>query len=171
MNGLLDSQVSGNDWALRGQELWRQNYQDNAAPAPISDDRIHAHQFAQHVQRQLEEQMAQFAANHEAAMADLQRSYVFVNEPVVREFFISHRTAPHILLEAVPHLQRYFKNATIFNLRATVDEYGAQTLYAVALWPGSVQDARAALDLFDDNWWIANSRQAAGDLTFTYELV
>jgi hypothetical protein len=171
MNGLLDSQISGNDWALRGQELWPQNYQDNLAATPVSDDRIHAHQFAQRVQRQLEQQMAQFEANHEAAITDLQKSYVFVNEPAVRDFFISHRTAPQILLEAAPHLRRYFANGTIFNLRATVDEYGAQTLYAVALWAGPVQDARAALDLFDDNWWIANSRQVAGDLTFTYELV
>jgi hypothetical protein len=63
------------------------------------------------------------------------------------------------------------QNDTVFNLRAAVDEYGAETLYAVALWPGAVRDARRAIDQFDERWWIANSRQASGDVTFTYELV
>jgi len=35
----------------------------------------------------------------------------------------------------------------------------------LALWLGK------ALDQFDDSWWIANSRQASGNLYFTYELV
>jgi hypothetical protein len=76
-----------------------------------------------------------------------------------------------LLIEAIPHLRQHFGNGTVFSLRATVDEYGGQALYAVAMWPGNVQDARNSLEHFDEQWWIANSRQAAGDLTFTYELV
>jgi len=52
-----------------------------------------------------------------------------------------------------------------------IDEDGAQTLYVVAVWSGDVQDVRIALEHFDAQWWIANSRQASGDLCFTYELV
>ena len=59
----------------------------------------------------------------------------------------------------------------VFNLRAPIDEAGSQTLYAVAMWPGKLQDVRDALAKFDDEWWMARARQAAGYLTFTYELV
>jgi len=34
-----------------------------------------------------------------------------------------------------------------------------------------LQDARNALDKFDNDWWMSHARQAGGYLTFTYELV
>ena len=172
MNGLSYCQVSGNDWTLPPAEMLYQFAQRDVIPTstlepqPRFDD-----QYAQRIQEQIEEQMAQFEADHEAAVAELRRIYVFLNDQAIRSFFKSHRTAPQLLLEAVPHLRQNFGADTVFNLRAMTDEYGAQTLYAVTVWPGSVRDVRIALDHFDEQWWIANSNQASGDVTFTYELV
>jgi hypothetical protein len=171
MSQLSYSQVSGNDWTPPPSEMLYQLIQNVSwAPASKPQPRIDE-QYAQQIQEQLEQQMAQFEADHEAAVTELQRSYVFLNDREIRRFLKSHRTAPQLLIEAAPHLRQYFGAGTVFNLRATIDEFGAQTLYAVILWPGDVRDARTSLDHFDEQWWIANSRQASGDITFTYELV
>lgn len=137
-----------------------------AKPGPRFDE-----QAAQRIEDQIERQMAEFEAEHEAAIDDLRRQYVFVGDETIRAFLRSHRTAPQLLTEALPHLRRNFGVDTVLRLRATTDEYGTQTLYVSVLWPGDVRDVRASLDHFDDQWWIANSHQASGDLTFTYELV
>lgn len=171
MNGLSYSQVSGNDWTTPPSEMLYQLVQ-HVVPihAPKPQPRFDE-QYVQRIQDQIEQQMAQFEADHEAVVTELQRSYVFLNDQAIRSFFKSHRTAPQLLIEAAPHLRRTFGAGTIFNLRAMIDEYGAQTLYVVAVWPGDVRDVRIALERFDEQWWIANSRQASGDITFTYELV
>lgn len=163
MNGLLDCQTSGNDWGAPPAEMLYQSFQQFASkPEPKKQRSIF---------KDLEQQMAQFEADHEAIVAELQKRYVLLNDPSVKGFFLTHRTAAELLIQAVPRLQEYFGAGTVFSLRTTVDEYGAQTLYAVVMWPGDVRDVRAALENFDEHWWIANSRRAAGDLTFTYELV
>jgi hypothetical protein len=89
----------------------------------------------------------------------------------VADFFTSHRTIPAILLQSLPHLREHFGSDAIFRLRAPLDDSGTQTLYSVVMWTGSVQEVRNALERFDDGWWIPNSRQALGYLTFTYELI
>ncbi len=146
MNGLSYNQVSGNDWTTPPSEMLYQLVQyvvptHAPKPQPGLDG-----QYAQRIEEQIEQQMARFEADHEAAVAELQRSYVFLNDQAIRKFFKSHRTAPQLLLEAVPHLRQDFGAGAVFNLRAMTDEYGAQTLYAVAMWPGSVRDVRIALD-------------------------
>jgi len=172
MNGVSFSQVSGNDWTTPPSEmLYLQLFQNVVpTPAPESQPRIDQ-QYAQRIQEQMEQQMAQFEAEHEAAVTELQRSYVFLNEQAIGSFFKSHRTAPQLLVEAAPWLRQNFGARTVFNLRAMSDEYGAQTLCVVALWPGDLREVRNALEHFDEQWWIDNSHQASGDLTFTYELV
>jgi phage-related protein len=170
MIGLSYSQESENDWTMAPADMLYQIVQDVAVKQdPSSHSRIGEH-YAQRVQQRLEQQMAQFEADHEAAVAELRRSYIFLDDRGIRSFFRSHRTTPQLLIEAVPYLRLSFGVSTLFNLRATADEYGAQELYAVVVWPGDVRDVRLALRQFDEQWWIANSRQAP-DLTFTYELV
>lgn len=171
MNGFVDSQVSGNDWTAPSAGGLFQLVQDftpiyAAKARPRIDE-----QYALRIQEHIEQQMAQFEAEHEATVAQLRRRYVFLNDQAIRGFFRSHRTAPQLLLEAMPHLHESFGADSVFNLRVMTDEYGAQTLYAVVTWPGSAMDVRVALDSFDERWWIANSHQASGDVSFTYELV
>ena len=163
MNGVLDSQTSGNDWSRPSPAMLFQVFQE---PAPSAASKRHSLIF-----NDFEQQMAQFEVDHQAILAEVQKSYVLPEDSPVRGFFKSHRTIPQLLTQAAPRLKEYFGVGTVFTLRATVDEYGSQTLYAVVKWPGDVRAVRAALENFDEHWWIANSRQAAGDLTFTYELV
>lgn len=119
----------------------------------------------------LEKQMAESAAQHEAVVNEVRRCYVLSADAPVRAFLAEHRTIPQILLEAAPHLKVYFGGNAVFNLRVPIDEAGSRTLYAAVMWPGELRDVRQALARFDDNWWMARAGQAAGYLTFTYELV
>ena len=86
------------------------------------------------------------------------------------QFLREHPAIPHLLIEAVPELRRYFGD-TEFALRLTSDDHGWETLYVDALWHGQAHEAIAALDRFEDAWWIENSHAASGSLTFTYRLV
>ena len=99
------------------------------------------------------------------------KHFVLPDDSSVATFLAEHRSLPQILLAAVAPLRASFGAQTTFCLRAPIDESGWRTLYAVAMWPGKVRDARTALAKFDDGWWIAQSRQASGYLTFAYELV
>jgi len=118
----------------------------------------------------LEKQMASFAKQR-AEIADVRKYFVLNTGPSVETFLTEHRTLPQILLESVPHLRASFGHHAILNLRAPIDEAGSQTLYAIVMWPGTLQDVRQRMDNFDDAWWLAHSRQTSGYLNFTYELV
>jgi len=170
MTGLSYSQVSGNDWSTPPAEMLYDDIQPVAPKPAVSQPRFDE-QYAQRIGQQIEKQLAQFEAEHEVAIANLRRQFVFLDEESIRTFLRTHRTAPQVLMQAVPHLHRNFGADTVFRLQATTDEYGAETLYATVVWPGNLQDIRASLDRFDDQWWIVNSHQASGDITFTYELV
>jgi len=111
------------------------------------------------------------AADSEATFEEVRKHFVLPNDSSVATFLREHRSLPQILVEAVAPLKACFGMQTVFGLRAPIDEAGSRTLYAVAMWPGKARDARNALARFDDDWWIAQSRQASGYLTFTYELV
>lgn len=115
--------------------------------------------------------MAAFVAQNEAVLNDVRKHYVFPADASVQDFLAEHRAIPQLLLEAAPRLKTYFGGNVVFNLRAPVDEAGSRTLYAVAMWPGRLRDVRDALARFDNDWWMARAGQAAGYLTFTYELV
>lgn len=170
MSGLSYSQTSGNDWSTIPAEMLSEVVQTPPRRTSTKVLRFDE-QYAQQVEEQIERQMAQFEAEHDAAIANLRREYIFVDDQSIRTFLRSHRTAPQLLFQALPYLRRNFGVETLLRLYSTADEYGAQTLYASVVWPGNIQDVRAALDRFDEQWWIANSHQASGDVTFTYELV
>ena len=117
-------------------------------------------------------QMAEFAAEYEATLNEVRRYFVLPADPAqVLTFLSGHRTIPQILLQAATPLRACFGADAVFSLRAPIDESGSQSLYAVVMWPGNLQDVRQALETFDDTWWLAQSRQASGYITFTYELV
>src|ERR1700685_1601928 len=159
----LESQVSGNNWSHPPAPMVYQEFQQIV---------VDAERWKQSdVLRDLEREMAVFDAEHEAALNELRRLYVLPAGSSVTGFLRKHRTIPQLLVLAAQQLKWYFGADTVLTLRAPIDESGSRSLYAVAMWPGSVRDAKTALDKFDDAWWIANSRQALGDLYFTYELV
>lgn len=162
MSELMYLQTSGNDWSSFNQPNW--HAESRSARSVISGEQSP-------IFPNLERQMSEFEVNHQNLLAEVRKHYVFHQDISVNAFLSSHRTIPPLLLQAIPRLKDFFGEDTVFALRAPIDESGAQTLYVVARWPGIVRKARMALDEFDEAWWIPNSRQASGDLVFTYELV
>jgi hypothetical protein len=163
VNAYQEVQSSGIHWPARPPACLYQPFQ--AAPR-WTEPRQRAAIF-----EGLEKQMVEFAAEHEAVLNDVRKHYILPADASVRDFLTEHRAIPQILLEAVPRLKAYFGGNAIFNLRAPIDEAGSRTVYAVAMWPGELRDVRDALAKFDSDWWMARAGQAAGYLTFTYELV
>ena len=163
MNAYQEFQSSGIDWQGCPAALLYQPFQ---ATPRWPEPRQRAAIF-----EGFEKQMAEFAALHEALLNDVRKHYVFSADAAVKNFLAEHRAIPQILLEAAPHLKMYFGCNAVFNLRAPIDEAGSRTLYAAVMWPGELRDVREALTKFDNNWWMARAGQAAGYLTFTYELV
>jgi hypothetical protein len=163
MNRLLDySQATHSDWsAPTSAELYRP-FQEGAEIRPAR--RQLANLMA------LEEQMVRFEVDHQLLVSEVRRHYVMSTESSVSDFLGSHRRIPPLLLAALPHLRECFGNS-VFSVHATSDENGWKMLYVSALWPGEPRDALAALDQFDDAWWIAHSYPAGTALTFTYKLV
>jgi hypothetical protein len=160
MNAYPQPQSSGIEWSA-------------LAPAMLSQ-RVQAHPSLRPPTQRLavfDELERRFAATHEATLTEVQKYFVLPNDSSVATFLTEHRSLSQVLLEAVAPLRACFGAQTVFFLKAPIDESGSRTLYAVARWPGKVSDARSALAKFDEDWWIAQSRQAAGYLTFTYELV
>jgi hypothetical protein len=164
VNAYQEFQSSGIRWPARTAGLLYQPVQET--PAGWPEPQQHGAVF-----EGLERQMADFAADDAAALADVRRYYVLPADVSIPTFLSGHRTITPILLEAAFHLRACFAPTAVFNLRAPIDESGSQTLYVVAMWPGSLQDVRRALAKFDDAWWFAHSRRASGYLVFTYELV
>jgi hypothetical protein len=103
-------------------------------------------------------------------ISDLKRSFGFPANESVAIFLAHHRSIPPILLAAVPRLKEYFGQDNIFNLEVSMDDDHSQTLYAVAIWHGTVQTAAQALDAFAENWWLDRMASTTADLVFTYQL-
>lgn len=122
------------------------------------------------VLEKLEKQMASFA-KQQAEVIALRKFFVIDDGLSIEAFLGEHRTLPQLLLEATDYLRAAFGDDVVFKLRAPIDEYGSSTLYAVAMWSGPIADVRIALDRFDADWWLANSRRASGRLSITYELI
>lgn len=119
----------------------------------------------------LKDELAPFAADDENLITRVKRSYVLVDESSVTDYLRSHRNLPPVLLEAVPAIERCFGSEAVTQLRVSVDSLGDQFLYAVVIWPGAAIEVRAALERFDNEWWLDHSELTSGYLTFTYELV
>ncbi len=103
-------------------------------------------------------------------MEEVRKFYDLLDYFAISSFLKRHRALPELLLAALPQLKRHFGLETVFRLTISVDESGSQTLYATARWLGAISDVMAAMENFDNAWWIAHSREADGYLNFTYEL-
>lgn len=163
---LLDNvgrQTSGNDWTpVISLSLYDAFQETQALTAEFcsQDDAF----------QKFEKEMAHFEAEHEALLNEVRKHYVFSDYAPIRMFLSSRRSIPNLLLAASLYCSKYFGAGTVVNLIVEVDEEGPQMLYAVIMWPGKLVDIRDAFRRFDDEWWIPNSLEAGGNLTFTYEL-
>jgi hypothetical protein len=97
--------------------------------------------------------------------------YVFEDATKIRSFLEDHPSVPDVLSEAAPFLIKSFGESAILQLQIPPDEDIPVAVYAVALWDGPLEDARAALRAFDQMWWTANSQKTSGRIVFDYQLV
>jgi len=84
----------------------------------------------------LEHHMVALATERETTLTEIRKRYVLNSTASVEGFLFEHHVLPELLLEAEGPLRGAFGADTIFSLRAPIDEFGDQTLYAVAIWPG-----------------------------------
>jgi hypothetical protein len=101
----------------------------------------------------------------------LQKEYVFEDRSRVTSFLEDRPSLPQVLLEAVTHLKDSFGTNATFQLQLPLEEDLPVAIYAVALWKESLQEARTALQHFDDSWWRESSKRASGRIVFDYQLV
>ena len=123
------------------------------------------------VLNEYERQMTQFAVEEEEDLKRLRKEYVLVSGPSVEVFLRSHRSLIEILLDAAAQIRARFGADIVLQLRLSGEEGEVPNLvYGVIQWSGSLDTARAALDAFDESWWIENVRRASGRIVFDYEL-
>ena len=113
---------------------------------------------------------AQVLAQGVDIIEEVLRHYLATDSTVV-SFLRMHRPIAYVLLDAVPSLLQCFGTRPLLKLKAPFDESGTQMLYAVVAWPGDIREVRDALTRFDDEWWLSRVQSAAGQLTYTYELM
>jgi hypothetical protein len=104
----------------------------------------------------------------EAEIDELKTKYVFRNEDAITQHIARHRATPAVLLNALPALRKHFGEDVVFNLEAVREDHDSTSLYAIVVWRGLTEGAEAALEDFDEHWWLNQPSQPG--LTFTYEL-
>lgn len=119
----------------------------------------------------LEAQMTSFSAKEEDDFERLRKEYVLVNASIVEVLLRNHRSLIDLLLEAVVHLRASFGTDAVIQLRLGFDEGDEPNIVCgIVQWTRDSQAARAALDAFDDSWWMNNVGKAFGRVVFDYEL-
>jgi hypothetical protein len=157
--GGMQQQIGGSESPSdQSYSLWPRSFRK---PAKREGD---GSQFLAHSRELFHASLRQFSAEMDSIKAE----YVLRNESPIAAFFSAHRTAAHFLLMAVAQLKKSFGDDVVFNLEALVEDNGSSTLYAIAVWRGSAERADAALEDFDERWWLNQPVQPG--ITFTYEL-
>ena len=117
-----------------------------------------------------EHQMLQFAAEWETEISKLKGEFIFDTPSTVTDYLKAHRALASLLLESVEPLRQSFGYDVPLKLQIRTDG-NSPILYATVIWKGPICSARAALEKFDENWWLENVRIAPGDVVLDYELV
>lgn len=103
------------------------------------------------------------------AANELEKLYVFEDRTAVNAFILEHRLRG-LLAAASQPLNEAFGD-DIKTLKIVTDDEGSQTLFCLVQVSASVEDARRALESFDNRWWLAHCGPVAGKLNFDFEFV
>jgi hypothetical protein len=103
-------------------------------------------------------------------LATLERAYVLEDRSAIPTFVKRNRLL-ELLLEAEEPLTAAFGEATTKKLTLVEDDDGFVTLFCLILFPGDLDEARRALNSFDESWWLARTHEARGKLNFDFELI
>ena len=104
------------------------------------------------------------------ATKGLEEAYVIEDRSAVGSFIEENRLRG-LLSEAVGFLNASFGRVSIKTLRLMRDDEGFQALFCLIRIPGDMQEARRALQEFDEQWWLTHCERAVGMLNFDFELV
>jgi len=162
MNGVFDSQTSGNDWSAR-RHMLHERIEQSVSPNP--SPRVQAA-----VLDSLEQQMSDAESELGQVLDELAKIFIFTNAEDVKMFLRSHRGIPSLLIEAVPHFQKCFSNVPLA-LDVVTEEGSPRTIYVLAQWKEERKQAKKALRNFDEQWWLKNLSKAGGKVVFDYELI
>ncbi len=163
MNSLLEyPQLNGEDWTGYRSGIGQSPSQQSLAVSKLKKQPGSVIPFRGLADQELE---------HAKSLPELRKLYVLPSDDTVPDFLFGRRSLSQLIIDAKQHLEQYFGVETVFSLQCSIDDSGAQTLYVVAMWPGKATEAKAALDNFDEHWWLSNPRPSSGLLAFTYELV
>jgi len=113
---------------------------------------------------------AYHAVRQNAVLKNLEVAYVFDDRAIIPMFINRNRLLGHLLMAREPLISA-FGEAAVKKLTLVEDDEGFVTLFCLILFPGGLEDARRALNLFDEMWWLAKSGQVAGKLNFDFELI
>lgn len=106
----------------------------------------------------------------DSTLKTLEKAYVLEDRSAIPPFARRNRLL-ELLLEAREPLTSAFGEAAVKKLTLVEDDEGFVSLFCSVLVPGSSDDARRALDSFDNSWWLAHSHEAGGKLNFDFELI
>jgi hypothetical protein len=105
-----------------------------------------------------------------SALRTLEQAYGLEDRSTIPAFIERNRLL-EILLEARGPLSSAFGEAAVKKLTLIEDDEGFVALFCLILFPGGLEEARRALNSFDESWWLARSHEASGKLNFDFELM
>jgi hypothetical protein len=105
-----------------------------------------------------------------SALRTLEQAYVLEDRSTIPAFIKRNRLLEP-LLEARGPLTSAFGEAAVKMLTLLEDDEGFVTLFCLILVPGGLEEARRALNSFDESWWLTRSGQVGGKLNFDFDLV
>ena len=159
---LLEAQQTRAVWETPSHAMLHERHQDGMLPVKAIQKSFF---------EDLECQMAVQEQEFNASLTMLRKNFIFKTGDAVTAFLKTHRTLIPILLEATTYLAHFFGADVPLALEIISDDGPPASINALALFHGNSIDARAALDLFDKAWWMANMRKASGRIVFDYDLV
>jgi hypothetical protein len=106
----------------------------------------------------------------ELPASGVEQVYVLDDRSSILEFIKRNRLL-EVLLEARDPLASAFGETAVKKLTLVEDDEGFVTLFCLVLTPGNLDEAKRALNSFDENWWLARSCAAPGKLNFDFELI
>lgn len=120
--------------------------------------------------RYIFQSVSNLVPRQELALKELKQFYVFEDRSQVAPFIERNRLR-ELLLRAREPLNAAFGTGTLKKLMLATDDEGCTALFCLVRVSGAMQEARRALKLFDQRWWLVHSVLAAGKLNFDFELV
>lgn len=97
--------------------------------------------------------------------------YLVEDPSAISGFIKRNRVIEGLLMEAQGPLNAAFGQESIKKLTLVEDDEGFVTLFCFIMVPGDLENARRALNSFDQSWWLARSHEAHGKLNFDFELI